>query len=111
MAMLDAPRNDDLYECIEDASVSFVTHWRAPFTGGGTGTVPKGTTVRLVVNPAVVRPSAYYARPVDREAIEVILVPVADRTDSKFDGLSLVLTIEDLSKRFRLVQDQTGEAI
>ena len=111
MAMLDAPRNDHLYESIEDTPVRFVTHWRAPFTGGGTGTVPKGTRVRLLVIPQVVQPSAYYARPLDSHAIEALLVPVKERTDSKFDGLSLVLTIDDLSKRFRRLQDETGVAI
>jgi len=103
MAVSDAPRNDDLYECIEDATVPFVTHWRAPFTGGGSGTVPKGTKVRICVNPEVYRPAAYCARPADAKALEVLLVPAEDRSNPKFEGLSLVLTIEDLSKRFRLL--------
>jgi hypothetical protein len=101
MAMDAAPRNDDLYECLLDTPVEFVTHWRAPYTGGGTGTLPKGTKVRILVDSAVYRPAAYYARPVDAETLSLVLIPHEERANPKFDGFSLVLTLDDLEKRFR----------
>jgi hypothetical protein len=97
------PSNDDLFQCLEDIPVSFVTHWRAPFTGGGRGTLPRGTKVRVIVAPNVSEPDAYYARPVGDGTVEALLVPVAERASAKYDGFSLVLPIADLATKFRQI--------
>ena|SRR5277367_8480 len=94
-------RDGDLYESLEDMPVDFVTHWAAPFTGGGKGTLPKGTTIRLVVIPRVTSPAGYYAHPLNKEEIELLLVPAEERSAPKYSGMSLVVLVEDLSKRFR----------
>jgi hypothetical protein len=112
MAMpYSTPRDGDLYECIEDISLRFLVHWRAPFTSDGAGTLPKGTTVRLMVSPRVVRPTTFRALPIDKEAIETLLVPFKERTDEKYGGISLTITAEDLSKSFRLLRAPGDEAI
>jgi hypothetical protein len=55
--------------------VRFLAPWRASYTGGGPGTLPTGTVARLVVNPQVLSPSPFYARSIDGEAIEMLVVP------------------------------------
>jgi hypothetical protein len=37
-----SPLDGDVYEALEDTPIKFLTHWRAPFTGGGEGTLPEG---------------------------------------------------------------------
>ena len=105
------PRNDDLFQCIEDIEVAFLTHWRAPYTGGGRGVLPKGTKVRVLVSPNVREPAAYYARPIDNGSVEAALVPVAERTSAKYDGFSLVLGIAELTTGFRRIQSAGADAI
>lgn len=41
----------ECFELAEDLTVSFTTQWRAPFTGGGEGVLPRGTRVRVAHEP------------------------------------------------------------
>ncbi|MCA1819795.1 MAG: hypothetical protein LC620_07090 [Halobacteriales archaeon] len=95
------PRDGDTYEALEDVEVNFLTHWKAPFTGGGTGVLPKGTKVR--VSAMHDEPVGVHAQPLDSPGLEAALVPADERGNSKYDGFSLSLGTEVLNRRFRLV--------
>ena len=41
------PLDGDIFEAVHDTPVEYLTHWKAPFTGGGTGVLPAGTKFRV----------------------------------------------------------------
>lgn len=105
------PRNGEVFEAIEETAVEFVTHWSAPFTGGGSGVLPRGTKVRVEVFDRDPEPIAVYARPLDYAALEATLVSQLDRSADKYDGYSLSLRTEQLNRLFRPVRaDSRGAA-
>jgi hypothetical protein len=97
------PLDGEVYEALEDTPVGFLTHWRAPFTGGGDGILPKGTRVRVKVFDWIREPISVYADPLDGPRIESLLVSEEDRNTAKYDGFSLSIPTADLNKLFRLV--------
>ena len=97
------PRDGEIYEAMEDFRVSFVTHWSAPFTGGGDGILPKGTRVRVrVFDP---EPVAVYADAENASELENLLVPDEDRQAPKYGGYSLSISTEDLNRHFHLIEN------
>jgi hypothetical protein len=98
------PVDGEVYETLECAPVRFLTHWRAPFTGGGEGTLPKGTEVRVKIPDWIREPIGVYADPIDVPRIERLLVSEDDRTNAKYAGFSLSISTADLNKQFRLVK-------
>lgn len=102
------PRDGDVYEALGDVPVQLLTHWKAPFTGGADGVLPRGTRIRVFLPatswaPAVSEPIAVYAEPVDNPALEAALVPRADREHPSYGGYSLSIKTAMLSREFRLV--------
>jgi hypothetical protein len=97
------PLNDEIHEAIEDSEVAFLTYWKAPCTGGGRGLLPKGTRVCVHVYSIDPEPIGVNADPLDRDIIERILIPEADRADPEYNGFALSITTEELNKHFRLV--------
>ncbi len=100
------PLDGDIYEALDDTPVLFMTQWRAPYTGGGSGTVPKGTKVRVTVYDIEPDPIQVYASPLEAGMIERLLVPEADRKSATYNGFILSIPTTDLNKRFRLVQTE-----
>ena len=97
------PHEGDVYEALDDVKVDFLTHWKAPFTGDGSGILPKGTRVRVSVHGS--EPVGVYAQPINRPDLEAQLVPVEQRTASNYGGFSLSIHVEQLNKLYRLVED------
>jgi hypothetical protein len=67
------PRAGEVYELMADAEISYVTNWRAPFTGGGKGMLPGGTRVRIAPEISGPEPIGVYADPLERERVELQL--------------------------------------
>jgi len=100
------PLDGEIYETLEDHEVSFVTHWRAPFTGGGKGILPKGTRVRVhVCDP---EPLGVYADAVDAPDLEQLLVPAEERQADNYGGYTLSISTDELNRRFRLLGPGKG---
>lgn len=98
------PNEGDIYEALDDLQVSYMTSFAAPFTGGGTATLPKGERVVVRYAPAGSRPVAVYADAVNYKALEPRIVPQADRVKgSKYAGYSFCIDTKDLNEKFRLV--------
>jgi hypothetical protein len=96
------PCDGEVYEATEAVRVAFVTHWRAAFTGGGEGTLPKGTRIRVQVCDA--EPVGVYAKAENAGNLERLLVPDEDRGWPTYSGFSLAISTEDLNHHFRLVE-------
>src|SRR5262245_15374932 len=103
------PRDGEVYEALRDIEVDFVTHWSAPFTGGGKGRLPAGTHVRVIVLSDDPEPIGVYAKAVNRPTLEQELVPAADRHAEKYAGFSLCIDTDSLNQDFRLVESGMGE--
>jgi hypothetical protein len=102
------PRHGEMYESLRDITVNFLTHWSAPFTGGGSGLLPAGTRVRVEVH-FTDEPVAVAGRVLDSQ-VEAILVPAEDRNAPKYGGYSLSLSTEQLNRDFRLLGSSDGAA-
>jgi hypothetical protein len=101
------PRDGDVYEALEDIGVSFLTHWRAPFTGGGEGILRKGEQVRVLVYGNDPEPIRVYARPVNYTQLESELVSQKERNDSQYSGFTLSIPSKDLKFHFKLSSSDT----
>lgn len=97
------PHPGEIYELIEDAEISYLTHWSAPFTGGGKGLLRKGTQVRIAEATGDPEPISVPAYPLDKASVEVELIPEAERKADKYGGFSLSISTGELNKLFRLV--------
>jgi hypothetical protein len=97
------PQNDELFEAILDAKVSYMIDWRAPYATGGEGVLPKGTQIRVSVMAGDLEPLAVHALPVDVKQVEQLLIPEDDRNSTKYGGYDLVVRVAQLNKDFRLL--------
>ena len=106
------PLDGEIYEALDDTPVEYLTHWSAPFTGGGSGVIPKGTRVRVQVADFNPEPVSVYAAPLARDVIERLLVPESTRKAPKYGGFSLSISTADLNRLFRLnSSDSTNVAV
>jgi hypothetical protein len=97
------PRPGEVYELIGDSEISYVTHWRAPFTGGGKGMLQKGTRIRVSGGTGDLEPIGVYADPIDKPRVEAELIPEADRLGETYAGFSLFIRTTELNRLFHLV--------
>ena len=102
------PRPGEVYELIGDAEISYLTHWGAPFTGGGKGMLRPGTRVRIAEGTGDAEPIGVHADPLEKSRIEAELVPEADRNSDDYAGFSLSISTSELNRLFRLV---TSDAV
>lgn len=96
------PKDGERFEALDNVEVDYLTHWQAPFTGGGKGTLTKGTRIRVAVDAKRPEPVGVNAYPLDK-SLEKLLVPEAERTSPKYGGFSLWIPIAQLNKEFRLI--------
>lgn len=98
------PRDGEVHEAAMDCEVTFLTHWAAPYTGGGKAKLPAGARIRVAVLPGDPEPIAVAAEPLDDGSLERELVPEAERTSAKYGGFSLSVGVAELNRSFRLVR-------
>lgn len=98
------PKDGEEFEANSEVEVDYVTHWQAPFTGGGKGKLLKGTRVRVSVSERHPEPIGVYAQPVEYLRLENELVPAAERSAPKYGGFSLSISVAQLNRDFHLVR-------
>lgn len=97
------PKTGDLYEVVKALEVTFLTHWSAPYTGGGEGMLVPGDRIWLP-DQLNEKASSAYAEPVDYPELEQRFVSVSDRTDFNYSGFSIIVKTVDLNEKFKLVE-------
>jgi hypothetical protein len=99
------PRLGDVYEPLEDMTVTYMTQWLAPYTGGGDGVLKK--TDRLVVEfePGDDSPLGASLRAVDYPALEERMIPASDRQSPTWAGFRFYIKTIDLNRKYRLVHE------
>ena len=95
------PRDGEIFEALSDLKIDYLTHWAAPFTGGGSCVIRKGTRIRVSVPVFDQEPIGIHAAPLDA-ALEKEIVPEAERNAGKYGGYSLFVKTAQLNKDFRL---------
>ena len=95
-------RAGDVLVALDEVEVGYLTQWRAPFTGGGTGIIPAGT--RLVAVPPIRDATGFAARAEASEEIEELLLPET-RTEPGYDGYYFVLAFDDIGTKFEVERD------
>jgi hypothetical protein len=98
------PRSGDIYVALQDIRIKYITHWRQPCSGSGTGTLRKGTRVRVDVFEFNPEPVKVHADPLDRGLVEKQLIDPRERAAAGYNGFSLSIRTEELNRVFALVR-------
>jgi hypothetical protein len=98
------PRRGDVYEALEDFEVSYMTSWRAPFTGGGKALLKRGDQIEIPDSSVIPLPILVYARAVNYRELEVRVVPESERKSESYTGFYFAVRTSDLNTKFRLVR-------
>ncbi len=96
------PREGEIYESIEDVTVTYMTSHHAPFTGGGKAVLPKGEQVR-VYKPDNDRPDGVYCNPLRYDELHEQIVPAEERANEYYSNYYFSIDTITLNKSFRLV--------
>ena len=99
------PKQGDVYSAIEDMEVSYMTAWRAPFTGGGKTTIRRGERFWIDSAPSSQQPISVYAVAMRYDALELEVIPAVERENPKYNGYYFSFKTEDLNTRFHLVDE------
>jgi hypothetical protein len=102
------PKDGEVFEALGPVTISYIVHYRAPYSGGGQGTLPAGTRLRVSVQAGDPEPVGVYAIPVEEGKLEELLVPAEERLSSKYDGYHLFLHVAQLNREFKLVPERAG---
>ena len=79
----------------EPLETTLLLHYSAPFTGDAEATLPAGTLLEVLSDPPPAA-TGVYCRPSPYPALEVSLVPSAQRGDPRYTGFSLVISLQYL---------------
>lgn len=102
------PKKGDLYESKIDQEVDYLTHWLAPYTGGGTTKLHKGEKIWIEFDykkHRQYRPISAYALPVNYYEIEKRVVPSSERNAGKYDGFCFSISTNSLNEDFILIEE------
>ncbi len=98
------PKKGDLYESKLDQTIDYLTAWSAPYTGGGTTTLFKGEQIWVDSDPFDEKPIGIYAISVDYRELEERIVPLSERTASKYGGYYFHINTKTINENFELIQ-------
>jgi hypothetical protein len=96
------PQTGEIYLCIKDAPISYITHWMKPYTGGDDALFPKGEKLQIL-EITQTKPTSVYCQALNANKIEKLVVPESDREQIDYDGYNLVIDTLILNKCFKLV--------
>jgi hypothetical protein len=99
------PKAGDVYLALRDIRVKYITHWRQPYSGSGTGILRTGSRVRVDVFEFNTEPVSVNAEPLDRTLVERQLVDPRERAARGYNGFSLSIRTEELNRVFVLVAE------
>ncbi len=98
------PQKGDVYELLEDQSISFLIAYSAPFTGEGEGVLLKGDKIWIHTKEIEELPMGAYALPVNYKELEQRMVASEERDSLRYDGFYFYFETVDLNEKFRLVE-------
>ena len=84
---------DEEWLANEKFEVSYLTHWEAPYTGGGECELPEGTVLKVISDPPG-HAKAAGCRPVNYDEMEAIVIPEDVRQSPKYAGYMFSIPFE-----------------
>jgi len=90
------PRRGDRYVVTAEFQAIMLTHWFAPFTGGGSRPIPVGLEFIVTVDPPA-KATAVNGQPHPSDVWEKMLVDERERTAEKYGGYSVSIPLTDLA--------------
>lgn len=94
------PSGGEKYESIKDVEITYLTHWRAPFTGGGKFILIKGQVV-IVETPNHEKPISVYCEALNKGEIEKKVITDEQLNNPKYAGYSLSIDTISLNNNFK----------
>jgi len=98
------PRKGDLYRAKRELTVSYLTSWSAPYTGGDKTTIYPGEEFWIDSDPVDAEPIGTYALAVDYDVLERRIVPSSDRNAPLYGGFYFSFDTISLNEDFELVE-------
>jgi hypothetical protein len=92
-------REGQCFRALRDVEVAALTHWDAPFTGGGHGVLPAGSIVRVAYDPPATA-TAIGCSVEHADRLEARFVAEVDRAHPKYAGYSLSIMRDMLRRDF-----------
>lgn len=94
------PIGGEVFEALEDIEVDYLTHWSAPYTGGGKAILLKGEKI-TAGKPQEKKQLSYNCSPINYQEVEHRIVPLADINEMKYGGYSLSIDTVVLNRNFK----------
>ena len=95
-------RKNQRYRTLCDLEVGVLTHYRAPFTGGGRGTLPAGEVFKIAFDPPE-HATAASCDPENFEALHERFVEPDERAWHNYSGYSLTIDLDAIRRDCELV--------
>ncbi len=100
------PRKGDVYDPVEPVTVSFMTSWSLPYTGGGTMVLQPGQQLRLDDAPGMEEPILVYAVAVNYKEVERLAIPWWTRWRPAYQGFYFAVETALLVSKFKLTRSE-----
>jgi hypothetical protein len=96
------PKKGDIYEVLENMTVTYLVFYTAPFTGSGSGLLKKGDRLVVDYQPADSKPIGASLKGVNHKDLEARIVPRSIRREPRYGGISFFFDTVDLNNKFKL---------
>lgn len=97
------PKGGEVFEAINDIQISYLTHFMAPYSGGGKAKLFKGERV-FISNPGQDKPLGYNCYPINAGEIEDRIIPLADKDAPAYNGFHLFVDTKTLNAGFKQIE-------
>lgn len=104
---LTIPENGEIYEAIEDFSITYKTTHLTSFSEGGEARFPAGE--RLIIDTCGINHLTVYCDAVNYKELEKLIVPEKTRLSSTYDGYYFHIAIKTLYKYCKKITPELAE--
>lgn len=105
-ATMRFPKKGDVYEVLEDMTVTYLVAYTAPVTGRGSGLLKKGDRLIVDHEPADAKPIGVYVKGVNHKDLEARIVPRSIRREPKYGGIYFFFDTVELNSKFKLAHHE-----
>ena len=96
------PKKGDIYEVLEDMTVTYFVCYTAPFTGSGSGVLKKGDRLIVDYEPTDSKPLGVSVKGVNHKDLEARIVPRSIRREPRYGGIDFFFDTVELNNKFKL---------
>jgi len=97
------PRKGDVYECLEERDIEYLTIWENDEIDGGDTQLQKGDRLLIGEAPEEQQPLGVYLEAFDYDGLEKRMIPAKERKDPTYGGFFFFIDSLDLYQNFKLI--------